>query len=89
MTWTSKNVMPFMTFEQIPADKKIVAVVSADFDKNFLDNAAGTWKVIGEVPQGELESLAEKFFYGRERRELKSKIYLRGGKTDGDKNYSL
>jgi len=77
ITWTSKNVMPFMTFDQMPADKKIIAVVSADYDKNFLRNAAGKWKVIGEVEQGELESLAEKVFYGRERRELKSKIYLR------------
>jgi 4-amino-4-deoxy-L-arabinose transferase-like glycosyltransferase len=77
MSWTSKNVMPFMTFDALPADKKIVAVVSADYEKSFLDNTAGKWKIIGEVPQGELESLVEKFFYGRERRELKSKIYLR------------
>ena len=77
MTWTSKNVMPFMTFDELPPDKKVVAVVSIDFDKSFLDNAAGTWELIGEVEQGELESLAEKFFYGRERRDLKSKIYLR------------
>ncbi len=86
MSWTSKNVMPFMTFEELPADKKIVAIVSADFEKNFLENAAGKWKVIGEVEQGELESLAEKIFYGRERRELKSKIYMRGGKVYGDKS---
>ena len=84
MTWTSKNVMPFMTFDELPADKKVVAVVSADFDKSFLSNAAGNWKLIGEVEQGELESLAEKIFYGRERRELKSKIYLRGGNLNGD-----
>lgn len=77
MSWTSKNVMPFMTFDALPADKKIVAVVSVDYEKSFLDNTAGKWKIIGEVPQGELESLVEKFFYGRERRELKSKIYLR------------
>ena len=77
MTWTSKNVMPFMTFDALPADKKIVAVVSVDFDKNFLHNAAGKWRLVGEVEQGALESLAEKIFYGRERRDLKSKIYLR------------
>lgn len=80
MTWTSKNVMPFMTFDELPADKKVVAIVSADFDKSFLSNAAGNWQLIGEVEKGELESLAEKTFYGRERRKLKSKIYLRGGK---------
>ena len=77
MTWTSKNVMPFMTFDELPADKKIVAVVSAPYEKSFLDNAAGKWKLVGEVKQGELESLAENFFYGRERQEIKSKIFVR------------
>ena len=77
MTWTSKNVMPFMMFDELPADKKIVAVVNADYEKSFLDNAAGKWELVGEVPKGELESLLEKFFYGREQRKLKSKIYLK------------
>ena len=77
MTWTSKNVMPFMTFDELPTDKKVVAVVSVDYTKSFLDNAVGRWELVGEVEQGELESLAEKFFYGRERRDLKSKIYVR------------
>lgn len=77
MTWTSKNVMPFMTFDELPADKKVVAVVSVGFERSFLDNAAGKWELVGEVPRGELESLAEKTFYGRERQELKSKIYRR------------
>ena len=77
MSWTSKNVMPFMLFEDLPADKKIVAVVNADYDKSFLDNASGKWELVGEVPKGQLESLAENFFYGREQRKLKSKIYLR------------
>lgn len=77
MSWTSKNVMPFMMFDELPADKKILAVVAADYEKNFLDNASGTWKLVGEIEQGALESLAEKIFYGRERRELRSKIFLR------------
>ena len=77
MTWTSKNVMPFMTFDELPADKKILAVVSADYEKNFLDNAKGKWELVGEIPKGELESLAEKIFYGRENRKLKSKIFRR------------
>ena len=84
MTWTSKNVMPFMTFNELPADKKIVAVVSANYEKKFFDNAAGNWELVGEVEKGAIESLAENFFYGRERRELKSKIYLSGGKINGD-----
>ena len=77
LTWTSKNVMPFMTFDALPADKKVVAVVNVDYDKSFLDNAAGKWELVGEVERGNLESLVEKIFYGRERRNLKSKIYLR------------
>lgn len=77
MTWTSKNVMPFMTFDELPSDKKIVAIVSSDYEKSFLDNAAGKWKLIGEIPKGELESFVEKFFYGREQRKIKSKIFRR------------
>lgn len=84
MSWSSKNVMPFMTFDALPADKKILAVVSANYEKSFLDNAAGKWELIGEVEFGELESLAEKIFYGRERQKLKSKIYLRGGELNGN-----
>ncbi len=77
LSWTSKNVMPFMLFDDLPADKTIIAVVSVDYEKNFLDNAAGKWKIIGEVPKGELEAFAEKFFYGKEQRKLKNKIYRR------------
>lgn len=77
LTWTSKNVMPFMTFDELPADKKIVAVVSAPYEQSFLDNAIGTWQQVGTVEQGQLESAAENFFYGRERQKLKSKIFLR------------
>ena len=77
MTWTSKNVMPFMTFDELPADKKILAVVSTAYEKSFLDNASGKWELVGEVERGALESLVEKIFYGRERQQIKSKIYLR------------
>ncbi len=77
MTWTSKNVMPFMTFDELPADKKILAVVNVAFEKSFLDNAPGKWEVVGEIEKGSLESSAENFFYGRERQQLKSKIFRR------------
>lgn len=82
LTWTSKNVMPFMTFNALPADKKVVAVVSVNYDKSFLDNASGHWELVGEVERGNLESLAERIFYGRERQALKSKIYLHSGKLE-------
>ena len=77
MTWTSKNVMPFMLFDELPADKKIVAVVSAECDENFLYHSARKWELVGEVPKGALESFVEDFFGGQERRKLKSKIYRR------------
>ena len=77
MTWTSKNVMPFMLFDELPADKKILAVVSSDYEKIFFDNASGNWKLVATVEQGELESMAENFFYGREYRKLRSKIFIR------------
>ena len=72
--------MPFMLFDELPADKTIIAVVSVDYEKNFLDKASGNWKIIGEVPKGALEAFAEKFFYGKEQLKLKSKIYRRESK---------
>ena len=69
MTWTSKNVMPFMTFDELPTDKKIIAIVSAHFEKSFVSNAAikaRTWELVGEVQKG----------------ATKSKIYRRN--PDGD-----
>lgn len=77
MSWTSKNVMPFMTFEKLPADKKILAVVNVNYTKSFLDNAPGKWKVVGEIPHSTFEILIENIFYGRERQKFKSKIYQR------------
>ena len=76
MSWTSKNVMPFMTFDELPADKKILAVVSTDYEKSFFDNAQGTWKFVGEVRNDGFYFLAEAI-QSRERQEIKSKIYLR------------
>ena len=77
MSWTSKNVMPFMTFEELPADKKILAVVNVNYTKSFLDNAAGKWKLVGEIQRSIFETLIENIFYGRERQKFKAKIYQR------------
>jgi len=77
MSWTSKNVMPFMTFDELPVDKKIVAVVNINYTKSFLDNAAGKWKLVAEVPRSTFETLIENIFYGRERQEFKTKFYMR------------
>lgn len=83
MSWTSKNVMPFMTFDELPADKKIIAVVSAAYEKSFLDNASGSWKIIGEVKKSTFESLVEKLSYGEGHNELKGKIFVKE-RTNGD-----
>ena len=77
MTWTSKNVMPFMMFYELPENKKIVAVLSVEYEKSFFKRVSGKWKLVGEIPKGELESLVEKIFYGREQRKIKCKIYVR------------
>ena len=52
MSWTSKNVMPFMTFDELPEDKKILAIVNVAFERKFLDNTYGKWKLVGELPKG-------------------------------------
>ena len=71
--------MPFMLFDELPADKKIVAVVSSGFVENFFDNATGKWELVGEVEKSAIESFVENFFYGH---ELKSKIYRRNSNGD-------
>ncbi len=77
LAWTSKNVMPFMTFDELPTDKKVLAVVSVAYEKNFLDNAAGDWKLVGTVDKIKLEARVENFFYGRQSQAIKTKIFVR------------
>ena len=77
MTWKSKNVMPFMTFKELPKDKKILAVVNVDWERKFLDNTDEKWKLVGEIPKSNSESFVEKIFGGRERQQLKTKIFFR------------
>ena len=69
--------MPFMLFDELPADKKIVAVVSSGLVENFFDCATDKWELVGEVEGSALESLAEDYFDDSERRKIKSKIYWR------------
>jgi 4-amino-4-deoxy-L-arabinose transferase-like glycosyltransferase len=44
MDWTSNNVMPFWAIEKIPAEGKAFVVVADDSEKNFLQEAGGSWK---------------------------------------------
>ena len=81
LTWTSKNVMPFMTVDELPSDKKILAVVRAESEKFFLTCVKGDWELVGSVPKGELEAWFEKSFYDKQSPpKLKYKIYRRSTK---------
>ena len=77
MTWTSKNVMPFMKFDELPADKKIVAIVGAHHETTFLENAKGTWFLVGSIAKNSFETWIETNLYGHERKKLKCKIFRR------------
>ncbi|MCI1247430.1 MAG: glycosyltransferase family 39 protein [Megasphaera sp.] len=48
MNWHAKNVMPFMAIEDIPTDKKVIAVVYSGSEAGFEKEAAadGHWKRI-------------------------------------------
>ena len=50
MTWTTKNVMPYMEFKDLP-DGKVVAVVQSDWAENFLKLVKGNWQIVEELPQ--------------------------------------
>lgn len=77
MKWSSKNVMPFMLFSELPADKKVVAVVSAAYEKSFLDNASGKWKRVGQVAQSNFQAAAANLFTGRANQQVKSIVFVR------------
>ncbi|MBR1647672.1 MAG: glycosyltransferase family 39 protein, partial [Selenomonadaceae bacterium] len=87
LTWSSKNVMPFMTFDELPSDKKILAIVAVDAEKIFFDNVKGDWELVGTVPKGSLETFAEEFFLGKtSEQKLKCKIYRRAQIKSDNKN---
>jgi hypothetical protein len=49
MSWSSKNVMPFIAAEKLPADKGVYAIIQSDREKNFpkeLDIAE--WQLVNE-----------------------------------------
>lgn len=77
MAWSSKNVMPFMLFNELPNDKKIVAVVSAAYEKTFLDNAQGNWKRVGQVEQSSFQAAAANLFTGRANQQLKTIVFVK------------
>ena len=49
LQWTTVNVMPFMDFKDLPADKKIVAVVDPVKASKFLGMVNGDWRLIDEL----------------------------------------
>lgn len=50
MKWTTTNVMPFIDFRDLPADKKIIAVVEWGRVEKFLTLVTGKWEVVEELP---------------------------------------
>lgn len=46
MSWTSLNVMPFMDIKNLPADKKIIAVIDPEREKIFFQLVQGRWRLI-------------------------------------------
>ena len=49
MSWTSLNVMPFMSTEDLPSDKKIIAVVEKDRAGEFFELVTGHWQLVEEL----------------------------------------
>jgi hypothetical protein len=54
MKWTTTNVMPFMDFEELPTDKKIIAVVEKNSEQKFFELAKGNWRLVEELPNYEV-----------------------------------
>ncbi len=54
MSWTAVNVMPFLDFKDLPADKKILALVENDFERKFLGLVQGNWRLIAELPESKI-----------------------------------
>jgi len=52
MSWSSKNVMPFISFEELPDNKNLYIIVDknkrSDFDKSFKTDE---WKVVKMLPE--------------------------------------
>ena len=78
LTWTSKNVMPLMTFDELPSDKKILAIVAADAEEKFFANVSGDWELVATVSKGDLEPFEDEFIHDKpSEQKLKCKIYRR------------
>ncbi|MBQ7705240.1 MAG: glycosyltransferase family 39 protein [Selenomonadaceae bacterium] len=50
MKWTTTNVMPFLDFKDLPAEK-VIAVVEKNFELKFLELAKGNWQLVAELPE--------------------------------------
>jgi len=49
LSWKSKNVMPFMAFEDVPTDKRMVAIVDEKGNQIFLDLTPGNWRLVKKL----------------------------------------
>ena len=49
MNWSSKNVMPMISLEDLPQDKKVVAVVYKKEKERFFSLTEGEWAFVRET----------------------------------------
>ena len=50
MKWSTVNVMPFIDFKDLPAEK-VIAVVEIEAAEKFLTLAKGNWQTVAELPE--------------------------------------
>ena len=51
MSWNSKNVMPFLPIDELPADRTVYLVLERHAFDAFEENLAGLgWEELGELP---------------------------------------
>lgn len=54
MKWSTVNVMPFIDFEDLPSNKKIIAVVETKLEEEFWKFVKGKWQLVAELPENKI-----------------------------------
>ena len=52
--WTSLNVMPFMTFSEMPKNRPVLVVVEKEREEYFEEFILGEWIMVKELPRSKL-----------------------------------
>ncbi len=51
IAWNSLNVMPFMTFREMPKDRDMIVAVGREREELFAELAEGEWEMVRELPK--------------------------------------